>query len=195
MVPAILGGSFDPVHLGHLALARAAASLDGIGSVVFIPSAVSAHPDKQSGAAAAGLHRLEMLRLAALPEGFAVDDFELLRGGVRYSIDTVAYFRKKHGVPGKVGLIIGDDLLPTLSHWKNFSALRGECVFLVAPRLGLNPADFNIEYRRLECPVLDISSTEIRNRIRMGHDTHAFLPDVVANYIRANGLYRSGQIC
>jgi nicotinate-nucleotide adenylyltransferase len=190
------GGSFNPIHNGHLACSKAVAIRMGFDQIVLIPSRQPPHKPGQTDLASAE-NRLAMCQRAV--EGdrlFAVDDIEMRRSGPSYTIDTVREFRRR-GWPA-VSWLIGADMLNFLPNWHDPYALLAEVDFVVMARPG-----FQFEWQQLpeafqklrdkvvEAPLIDISSTDIRRRIARGESIDRLTPPAVADYIRAHGLYRS----
>lgn len=187
---ALYGGSFDPVHLGHLLVAVAAAEEMQLDRVVFIPAARS--PFKPGAAPAPDSLRLQWLRiaLAGHPQ-FGLDDLELRRGGTSYTIDTVREYRRRF--PGaQIFWLIGEDHVPTLPQWRDATELGQSVEFIAIPRpgTGRHPAPEPFRVRSLKGWPLGISSSEIRNRIRTGLPVEHLLPPGVAHAILAAGAYR-----
>ena len=194
----LFGGSFDPVHNGHLAAARRAREAGGLDEVVFIPAAAS--PLKVGRMVAPDADRLAMLRLAIADESaFSVSDYEIAKAGVSYTIDTVRHFEAAW--PGvRLVLIIGADSLATLHRWREAEALAGLCEILTLARPGW-PVDrvpgFEGETAaRLLAGVVedfsqDVSSSEDRRRLEAGRSVDGIVPAAVAAYIRGKNLYVS----
>ena len=179
----IYGGTFDPVHHAHLILARAALERFALERIVFVPTRLSPH--KKASVAAPEV-RLDMLRAAIEGEAqFEVDDCELQREPPSYSIDTVE--KLHHRYPGAhLFLLIGDDNLAGLPNWRGFEDLRHMVTFIVLQRAFIPVAH---EYLSVDRRI-DISATEIRNRIASGRTIHFLVPRAVEQIIRARGLYR-----
>ena len=188
---ALLGGSFDPVHLGHLHVAEVVLATGCYDEVLFVPAHVPSH---KPGALAAPDHRLAMLRLAiARRPGLAVSDVELRRGGVSYTVDTVRQLQRNGTLGMRPGLVVGDDLGTELDTWREAEALFGMVELLVARRTPQPPA-LAFPHRRLANHPLPLSSSELRRRVRTGQVIRALVPDSVAAYIRKHGLYgRRGE--
>ena len=199
MRPLCFGGSFNPIHHGHLICARAAAEAAGFHRVLLIPAAVPPHKPGATNLVAPE-HRLAMCRLAAglQPALFEVDDRELRRTGPSYTIDTVREL-KSHGWPS-VTWLIGADMIEQLPTWHDADRLIEETEFLVMARPGcpldfaaLPPAYRKLKKRIVPAPLLDISGTEIRHRIAMGRSIEFLVPPAVARYIAEHGLYASAD--
>lgn len=188
----LLGGTFDPVHNGHLFIALEAAWAYGLQRVCFMPSARPPH--KAACPSAPAPDRLAMLELASRDIGiFTVSDAELKRGGVSYTIETVREFKRSFPSSGEIYFITGFDSYRDFSSWKDSSELLDECRFITAPR-SLRDAEemargLEKGFLPLFPPVLEISSTEIRERIGGGRHVRCLVPEKVENYIREYGLY------
>jgi nicotinate-nucleotide adenylyltransferase len=179
----IYGGTFDPIHHGHLILAREAREMLGLDKVVFVPAAAS--PFKQSPVAGAEI-RLSMLRAAIEGEvGFAVDDCELRRPAPSYTIDTVEQIRTRER-DTEVYYLIGEDNVSELPKWHRFSQLQQAVCFVVLDRTGSHRKhNYQTLHRRI-----DISATEIRKRVASGQSIRYFVPEMVEEIIRREKLYR-----
>ena len=179
----IYGGTFDPVHHAHLILARAALEKFALERIVFVPTRLSPH---KNASVAAPEVRLDMLRAAIEDEAqFEVDDCELQRDPPSYTIDTVEKLHQRYST-AHLFLLIGDDNLAGLSSWRGFEDLRQMVTFIVLPRAFTPVAH---EYLSVDRRI-DISATEIRNRIAGGRSIHYLVPNSVEQIIRARGLYR-----
>ena len=188
---AIYGGSFDPVHNAHLVVATAC--LDGaeLDRVLFVPAAQS--PLKDSRPNVSNEVRVEMLELATRSQpAFHVSPFELEKGGVSYSIETVLHFRKEF--PGaELFLMIGGDQFELLSRWHRINELAGVVAFLVVARPGYKvepDPSLALHFQVVDAPLLGVSSSLIREYLRHGKSIDSFVPEEVARFIVANRLYR-----
>jgi nicotinate-nucleotide adenylyltransferase len=203
----ILGGTFDPVHLGHLSIAAAAMDQAGLEKVLFIPAG---HPRlKQAEPAATVEQRLAMVRLAVLEEPkFQVCDLEAHRPGPTYTVDTLVELSAKLGPTTDLYFILGMDVLGQLDRWKDPARILELCRLLVLDRpgeQGFDHEDFNQEFyqrvpqaqgrvQTVTAPLIDVSATELRRRAAAGEPLTGQTPDAVAEYIRENGLYGKGDI-
>jgi nicotinate-nucleotide adenylyltransferase len=179
----IYGGTFDPIHHGHLILAREARELFEFEKIIFVPAAVS--PFKSSPAASAQV-RLSMLRAAIEGEpGFELDDCELRRPPPSYTIDTIEEIRSRK-CEAQIFCLIGEDNLPTLERWHRFDELRKAVQFIVLDRTW-TPQDhrYPIVHRKI-----DISATEIRKRVASGQSIRYFVPQAVEEIIRREEIYQ-----
>ena len=186
----LYGGSFDPVHLGHLLVAEAACEEMALDRIVFIPAARS--PFKPGSAPAADALRLRWLRiaLAGRPD-FDVDDLELRRGGTSYTIDTIREYAGRYPA-AELCWLIGADHVPTLNLWREAEVLARSVEFIMIPRPGnppeAPPSPFRV--RPLRGWPLGVSSSEIRERIRTGKSVDHLLPPHVSESIQQTGAYR-----
>jgi nicotinate-nucleotide adenylyltransferase len=185
----LYGGSFDPVHLGHLLVAGAAIEELDLDRLLLIPAAQSPFKPTQEPASA-GL-RVRMLRLAfAGWEQCTVDEQEIQRGGVSYTIDTLRAVRERYPAAA-LFCLIGGDHLAALPKWRDAEALSRLAEFVVVPRPGENvgppPEPFRV--RSLRGFPLALSSSEVRGRVRAGRPITALVPAAVEEVIRNNALY------
>ena len=197
----LFGGTFDPVHNGHLHIARAFADETGLDTVVFLPAGDPYHKPQATQTSAA--HRLAMTELAAAEDArFAVSDCDIVRGGATYTFDTVQIFRQQFPA-ARLWWLLGSDSLMKLHTWKKWQTLVKQTHIAVAMRegdsLGQTPRELhallgdalqNGSGRILQAPLYDISSTRIRQDIRNGSLPDGLIPPQVARYIREHGLYR-----
>lgn len=194
--PLLLGGTFDPVHHGHLIVARAAAEAIGADRVLLIPCAQSPHKTELTTTTPAH-HRLEMLRQAVAGDGFFdILSLELERPPPSYSYDTAQQLFAK-GYP-KLCWLIGADQLLALPRWHRASELIQQVKFVVAARPGFTvestalPPEFRpICDHLIELPQVDISASEVRRRVAAGKSVRYLVPDSVADYIEQYRLYRA----
>jgi nicotinate-nucleotide adenylyltransferase len=188
----ILGGSFDPVHNGHLAIARAALRHFDLQSVFFIPANIQPHKRDRHCASAAD--RLEMLHLAlgALPQ-FVVWEWEIRRGGISYTVDTLAHLKELH--PGaRLYFIIGADNLVEIPSWHDWGRLVAMVTLAVAGRPGYSlqppPALAQASIETFPSEPNPASSTEVRRRLLQNQSCLDLVPAPVCQYIDARQLYR-----
>ncbi|MYB37157.1 MAG: nicotinate-nucleotide adenylyltransferase [Gammaproteobacteria bacterium] len=200
---AILGGTFDPVHRGHLHIAAAGRDLLEAESVTLM---LSARPWHRATPMAATEHRWNMLRLAAqAAPGLVASNIEAQRPGPSYTADTLRESRRRIGNTEPLVWLIGEDAVALLSSWRDHDALPGLCHLLVFAREGGPrhvPDGFRLAQRpqelaELPCggvhfadtPPMAVSSTEVRRAIATENDASALLPAAVWAYIRRHGLY------
>ena len=197
MKKALFGGSFDPIHCGHLALVRG--FLDGLGldGAVLMPTFVPPH--KQRARMAAAEHRLRMCELAAADDPrITVSSLELDRGGASFTVETLEALHAAEP-DTEWYLLTGADMFVSLDTWWRFEDIARLAVLCAAPRdevsaAQLTAAAADLQARGARCcvlplPLYDVSSTEIRRRLAAGESTEGLLPPAVAAYIRQEGLY------
>jgi nicotinate-nucleotide adenylyltransferase len=180
----IFGGTFDPIHHGHLILAREAVEALGLETVIFIPAAISPH--KKGQPPAPGDARLAMVRAAIEGEpAFAVDSLELERASPSYAFDTVTTLRQRESSAEFI-FLVGEDNVARLSSWHRFTELEKLVQFVVLERSGLKSEHAYPAIRRH----VDISATDIRNRVARGQSIRYLVPPAVEQIIRERQLYR-----
>lgn len=194
---ALFGGTFDPIHRGHLAVAQAAAEAFKLDRIHFVLA--DTPPHKQSKPITPYKHRLAMLELALEgEERFSASRIEERRTKSRpeanYSIDTVRRFKQAMAKRDKLFFIIGMDSFLQLDKWKEPEALMTECEFIVVSRPGhasksAKPA-FATKVHLLQTVAVDISSTQIRETVAQGKPLEDLVPGTVAQYIKRHRLYR-----
>ena len=192
----LYGGSFDPVHHGHLILARDAVEQLNLSHLVFIPAAISPHKLARAPGAP-GDRRLQMLQAAVADEPrFSVDPCELHRAGPSYTIDTIHALRARHPPGTTFFYLIGEDNVAALPTWHRIDELRALVRFVVCRRHAPNPPPPATDSTAPAAafPMLtrwvDISSTEIRNRVASGQGIRYLVPESVAAIVDAQRLYR-----
>ena len=185
---ALYGGSFDPIHHGHLILARQALEQLKLEKVIFIPASES--PFKPDHTTSGASHRLSMVRLAIKDEPrFALDTLEVEGSAPSYTIDTARAYQQRYPTD-ELFFLVGEDHLKTLPQWNNFDELDRILQFALLSR-----SDFPLD---VPYPVVrwrfDISATEIRNRVAQGLPITYLVPEVVLHYIVENKLYRGDHV-
>ena len=197
-----MGGTFDPIHHGHLIMARAAAERLNTLKVILIPSAQPPH--KANLAISAAEDRLEMARRAIQEEPlFEVSDCELKRPGPSFTLETVRYFHQQYP-QNQLYWLIGADSISELAGWYHIEQLADECLIVTAARPGFNPQETqtlksmltDLQMQRLRqnilaTPQVDISATQIRRRIRQNQSVRYLTPPAVIDYIKHQHLYSS----
>jgi nicotinate-nucleotide adenylyltransferase len=196
----VLGGTFDPVHLGHLVLAEQCREQAQLEQVWFVPAARPPH--KQEYVLTSFEHRAEMLALALAGQpAFRIDDLEKGRPGPSYTVDTLAELARRN--PGvELFFIVGADCLPDLPHWHEPQRLADLATLLIAARpgwsvgqsgdlqntLSLSPGQV-LRQQLLQIPLIDISSRDLRQRVAEGHSIRYLVPRAVECYIGTHRLY------
>ncbi len=187
----LLGGTFDPVHRAHLALARAAKTSLGLDKVVFIPTAQS--PIKSVAPAANATQRLAMLRLVLAEEpDLLIDDCEMKRGGVSYSIATVEHFKRRFPT-AELFWILGADQFEQLGRWREIERLAERVTFAVFGRKGASlaaPDVSGLDFVEIDAPLMDVSSSEVRSACAAGKIPADLLPPGLDAFILQEGLYK-----
>ncbi len=196
----LMGGTFDPIHYGHLVAAEGARHALGLDRVFFVPAACPPH--KVGRPITAAHHRHTMTLLATLSNpAFAVSTIELDRPGPSYTIDTLAVFRHEWGPAADLTFITGADALLEILNWRAPEELLAAARFVAATRPGYSPEGLEAVRQRLpenlrprittlEVPALAISSSDLRYRVRQGCPIKYLVPELVEDYIRKEGLYR-----
>jgi len=197
----LFGGSFDPVHYGHLLLAECCREQCRLDRVWFLPAANPPHKKGESLSPAE--HRVAMLRLAvAGHEPFEISTYEIDQGGVSYTVDTLRHFRQAHA-DDELFLLLGADMLADLPNWRE----AGEVCRLALPVAVPRPRAANLDFSCLESiapperidqirrhqvamPQIDISSTDLRRRVAAGRSIRFQTPRAVEEYIRSHALYQ-----
>jgi len=183
----ILGGSFNPIHLGHLILAEQAKEQLRLDKVIFVPARQSPHKRKKTLACASD--RYQMLKLAIKSHtSFEVSNTELKRDGISYSVETVRQFRKKFS-KAKLYFIVGSDFLKQFSAWKDVKELSRLCKFVIAERPKYSARKLPESMQPIQMRPLEISSTDIRRRIRSKKSIRYLVPEPVRIYIAKKKLY------
>jgi len=200
---ALFGGTFDPIHLGHTSVAAEAAKHIGAEKVVFIPAKRS--PLKGFTPSASDDDRFAMMALAiAGNRNFELSDYELKRPQPSYTLQTVRRFQADYGREAEIYWLVGADSLEDLPQWYKILELIDECNLSTMYRAGFEPPDFSefkalwglkrvekLQLNVIKTPLIDISSTEIRNRLAAGGDVTSMLHSAVADYIHEHGLYQT----
>jgi nicotinate-nucleotide adenylyltransferase len=203
---ALFGGTFDPIHLGHITVAGDAAKHIGAEKIIFIPAKRS--PLKGFLPRASDNHRLQMISLAiAEQKSFEVSDCELKKPAPSYTLETVREFQAEYGSDTLIHWLMGADSIEDLTYWLGVVELIDTCNLITMYRAGCEPPDFakfealwgpkrieKLQQNIVQTPLIDISSTEIRNRLAAGRDVTDMLHPAVADYIRKHGLYQSKSV-
>ena len=189
----ILGGTFDPIHLGHLIIAEQARDQYGLDRVLLIPSGHSYFKDNREQKVLSAQERLEMTRIAA--EGYApftVSDIEVNRPGNTYSFETLEEIAAAN--PGaELFFIVGADTVCAMSTWKEPARIFSVCTVLAAMREDQTESlrrEFGARILPVNIPNIGISSTDIRQRVASGKSIHYLVPDALESYIMETGIYK-----
>ena len=198
----VFGGTFNPIHNGHLHILQQFVDRYRFDHVLLIPTNIPPH--KQTPDLANGADRLQMCRLAVQPYGYEVSDLELFRSGPSYTVDTLEIL-KRQNPQERLALLMGEDMFTTLLHWRSPERIFVLADIYAAPRS--NAEDKNLKrYAELyvrdygarvfiqNIDYLPISSTEIRSCVLQGKDIRTFVPLAVAEYIAANHLYKEPML-
>lgn len=193
----LFGGSFNPIHNGHIHLAKTINSVVGLDKLIFIPSKISPH--KSNEEYVSNEHRFNMCKLAIEDiQNFEVSDFELTRDGISYTIYTVRYFKEKYP-NDELFLLIGSDMLLTFDQWREYQEIMSKVTLAVISREDgdynslLKKAENLSRYGKILIPditPIEVSSTEIRKNIRFNQDYSCNLDEKVVQYIKSNNLYQ-----
>ncbi|HTR77007.1 MAG TPA: nicotinate (nicotinamide) nucleotide adenylyltransferase [Gemmatimonadaceae bacterium] len=187
----IMGGSFDPPHVGHILAATDAFDALGLDRLVFVPTGIQ--PLKGETQQASPAARLHMVRLAVGGDArFEVDSIEIDRAGLSYSVETLTAFASRFPAAERF-FLVGADVLATFQQWRHPDRIA-ELVEVVVLRRGDDPAGERMAAvagaRALPTRRIDVSSSEIRHRVRQGLSIRGFVPERVAEYIGVEGLYK-----
>lgn len=189
MRTAVLGGTFDPVHIGHLLMADEVLSRCNYERILFVPNRIPPHKDRIPDATPA--QRLAMLELAIRDrEEFAVDTYEIERGKVSYTVDTLEHLYASGTVTGRLGLIIGEDLVDGFDRWRDVDRVTEMADLILVRRPGNGSVRFRRVHTLIDSLSVDVSSTEIRDRISSGWPFRYLVHHRVYDYIEKQGLYR-----
>lgn len=188
---ALFGGTFDPPHLGHLVIAEYARAELGLDKVLFIPA--GQNPLKDSTSHTSGVNRMEMTRLAIADNvQFEASDIELIREGPSYSIDTIRQIRQTIA-PEALFLLVGFDNLELFPRWHKIEDVVQESRVIVCNRVGTQaqlPASLLNKVTILDSPLIELSSTMIRERVQKKQSIRYMVPETVRAYIESHNLYR-----
>jgi nicotinate-nucleotide adenylyltransferase len=201
----LFGGTFDPIHYGHLILAECCRQQRQLDRVYFLPTAVPPH--KQDRALTPGPTRIEMIELAiAGHEAFTVSPYEVEQGGVNYTVNTLTHFREQFP-DAELFFLMGADMLDDLPNWRLAARVCELATPIVVRRCGTGEPRFEclsgaispervaqIRQHQVEMPEIGLSGTDLRRRVAAGHSIRYQTPRAVEAYIAAHGLYRSAGV-
>jgi nicotinate-nucleotide adenylyltransferase len=197
----LMGGTFDPIHMGHLVTAEEARQQFDLDYVVFVPAGTPPHKDEKG--ISLPEHRFLMTSLAVMSNpSFFVSRIEIDKEGPTYTIDTVRHFACEKEHCPEIFFITGADAILEIFTWKNYEELLRICTFIAVSRPGYSLDHFHDTLDRscpemknkvhlLEIPALAVSSTFIRERVALGKTIKYLTPEPVEQYIKKHGLYRS----
>ncbi len=186
----ILGGSFDPIHKGHLALAQESAKQFNLDKILFIPASHPPHKKEDHHLTSAPL-RARMIALAIQDDPrWELCDLELRRPGVSYTVDTLRELRKLYPQPHELFFIAGADSFNDLKDWKEPKELLKLCEWIVAPRPSSKlPEPLPSGFHLLKIAPILVSATELRSRIERGEDISEWVPEKVRDYMKKQKIY------
>lgn len=185
----LFGGSFDPIHLGHLITAQSVLEKRNLDKIIFMPCYIS--PFKTEYKYIDASHRLRMIQLAIESKSyFEVSDFEIKKANISYTIETILEMKRHFEA---IELIIGYDNLLTFDKWKEPDLIIQNAKLIVMNRKNENNGEKNIYFNKaifVDTPVIEISSTEIRERVKQNKDVSFLVGERVNKYILENNLYK-----
>jgi nicotinate-nucleotide adenylyltransferase len=196
----ISGGTFDPIHNGHLIIAAKVKKQFNLDKVIFVPTGFPPH--KKETKVTDAQHRYNMLCSAVSSiSGFEVSKIEIEREGLTYTIDTLTDLKKIYGLKSKFFFITGSDVIHDLLTWREFEKVFTMCEFVTALRPGFLKAElirdidnlrkhYSAKISMIEIPQIDISSTMIRDKVKLNQSINNLVPKGVEEYIRINNLYK-----
>ena len=191
----IMGGTFNPIHFGHLMIAEEVRREFHLEKIIFIPAA---NPPHKNNVMISAQHRYAMTLLAtASNPHFEVSDIEIKRGAHKpsYTYDTVLELKSLYGNDIDIFFIVGADCIHTLPTWHNFQELKELITFVTTKRPNYDFQSENLpelqgaHFKKLNTPELEISSTDLRDRIKLHRNVHYLMPDNVIEYIKKEHLY------
>lgn len=199
----VMGGTFDPIHHGHLIAAEYARTSLDLDKIIFIPSGV--HPFKDNKTITDPNKRVDMISLAIdSNKFFKISSIEINRIGTTYTIDTIRELREEYK-GDEIYFIIGSDIIFEIEKWKNFEELIRICKFILLYRPGKEEENidkkiqelnlsYDITFEKVESPLIEISSTKIRHRVKDKCSIKYLVPEVVEDYILKHDLYNEENI-
>lgn len=187
----VFGGTFDPIHMGHLITAQSVRELRELDKIIFIPAFISPH--KSNAEPSSTLHRLNMIKIAIEDVPFfECSDIEIKKGGVSYTVDTLRELKK---IYDEIEFIIGYDNIFSFNKWKDPDEILKLAKIIVLKRKSSQPPPFEDKYYHqaifVQTRGIEISATDIRERVKRGQPIHYLVPQKVKEYIFKNNLYES----
>ena len=190
-----MGGTFDPIHYGHLVAAEEALVQFNLDRVLFMPTGAPVRKTHRTVTSAEHRYLMTVIATASNPD-FAVSRMEVDRPGLTYTVDTMLTLRKEYGPSAELYFVTGADAVWDILTWKDSERLADVCTFIAATRPGYDLSRFEqdevaeqIDVEFMEVPALAISSTDIRERIATRRPVRYLLPEAVAAYVGKNRLY------
>ena len=184
-----MGGTFDPIHIGHMIAASEVHRALDLDHVLFIPAG---QPWQKAGyELSSSADRFAMVELAVADDDrFVASNIEIVRDGATYAIDTIEQLRSEN--PGaEFFWIVGDDVLVRIPTWHEWQAFVNQVTVVAVNRAGSENLDVLFDYERIEMPEVRVSATALRERFAQGDLCRYLVPDAVADYVQARGLYQS----
>ncbi len=186
----VLGGSFNPVHIGHLIMLEEARAEFSYDLALLVPSLRPPHKEVSDEPGVE--NRIAMLRLAiGEDDSIGLDLCEIERGGTSYTIDTLKDLSSRYPIDGKIGLLIGDDLVPGFPSWRRPQELAEQADIVCAHRWSVGELPFPFPHRYAHNSAIQVSSSQVRERIAAGRPFRRLVDSAVYRYIIENGLYGS----
>lgn len=186
----LFGGSFNPFHNGHRSLVQFILEADSGCSVIIIPAGQS--PMKSAGALVTEEHRIQVIRRSLCDlQGWSIDRLELDRKGPSYTVDTLRELKRRNRWEEKPHLVIGDDWIEKFHRWKEVEAIQEMVHIALFHRQWREEKDFPYPHRYLNNPLVQVSSTEIRDKLRQNKSVDTLVHPEAAEYMEKNGLYKS----
>jgi nicotinate-nucleotide adenylyltransferase len=183
----VLGGTFNPIHIGHLCLAQTALEKMHLSKVIFVPAYMPPHKKEKTVAAARCRYDMVQLAVKCNPS-FKVSDFEIKKEGKSYTYQTMEYFHQQYP-KDRLFFIIGEDALPQLPRWRFIERVLRVADFIVVNRSGHLHSSSAIKFFGVTMPGIDISSSYVRKQIADKKTIRYFVPDEVIDYMRRRHLY------
>jgi len=195
----VFGGTFDPIHSGHLMIAEESRLRIGLSRILFVPAGQPWL--KVDRTVTSSVHRMEMIRRAIAPNShFELSTAEIDRPGPSYTVGTIAILQKRLGAKARIFFLLGWDSLATLPRWKEPGRLVKMCQLVAIPRPKINTPDLDVletsipgirqSVTWLDMPFIDISSSGIRKLVYRGESINSLVPEQVERYIEEQKLYR-----
>lgn len=185
----IFGGTFNPVHNGHLKLAEGALNELSLDRILWVPARIPPHKEVADRTSAEDRAQMVALAIQENP-AFALSRVELEREAPSYTVDTVVQLKKLHPSDTSWFFLVGSDAAQGLTHWRSWEELRGMIQFVVIPRPGHAAVSLQPGVKAIAVTTPRICASEIRQQVREGRPIEALVPGVVARYIEERGLYR-----